>query len=242
MNILFTISGEGRRFAEAGYKTPKPLIEVLGRKMIEWGADSCNFLDRLEKGKIIFTVRKEHLEQFFIEEELKKIYGESIVIVPVDSQFWPKGQAGHALAAKEHIDNDSRLFIFSCDTFSPSAVAEMIEDEDPDGIIPCFISCDPKFSYAKLDENGYVSETAEKKVISNLATAGHYYFKHGADFIESVKAMQVTGLTFNGEYYVAPCYNYLIQKKKKVKIILVSENWVLGTPEELDYFLKNYLK
>jgi len=240
INILVPISGEGRRFKEAGFLEPKPLIKVLDKFMVQWGVGSCDFLNELTQHKLIFTVRKEHVDEFKIDQKLRELFGSATIVIPIDTDNWPKGQAGHALAAKEYINNNNRLFIYSCDTFSLSPSAELIDREDPDGILPCFEASEDRFSYAKLDQDGYVCETAEKRVISNLATTGHYYFRRGSDFVDAVESMIKNKDTFNNEYYVAPCYNFLIKRGKKLRVVMVKSNWVMGTPAELEYFLEYY--
>jgi len=164
------------------------------------------------------------------------------VIISIDTDHWPKGQAGHCLAAKDYINNENRLFIYSCDTYSLSPIWDMIETEDPDGILPCFKSTENRFSYARLDDGDYVCETAEKRPISDLATNGHYYFRHGLDFVRAIESMIKNEEKFNDEYYVAPSYNFLIKEGKKIRVVMVTNNWVMGTPIELEYFLKNYPK
>lgn len=240
INILVPISGEGRRFSVAGFTKPKPLIKVLDKLMVEWGVSSCDFLGELTDYNLIFTVRKEHVEKFKIDQKLKELFGDTIIVIPIDTDNWPRGQAGHALAAKDYINNDNRLFIYSCDTYSLSPAGALIEAEDPAGILPCFRANEDRFSYAKLDQNNYVCATAEKRVISDLATTGHYYFRHGSDFVAAVESMIQNGETFNNEYYVAPCYNFLIKQGKKIRVVMVTSNWVMGTPSELEYFLAHY--
>ena len=240
VNILFPISGQGQRFIDAGFDTPKPLIKVLDKLMIEWAVKSCNFLDKLDDYNLIFTVRLEHIEKYQIDKKLKDLFGSETIIIPIEVDKWPKGQAGHALAAKNYIDNDQPLFIYSCDTYSQTPIEEMIDDEKPDGVLSCFESNEERLSYAKLDKNGYVCETAEKKPISNLASNGHYYFRHGSDFVlateEAIKKRQ----TFNGEYYIAPVYNFLIGLGRKIKVVMVTKNWEMGTSVDLESFITHY--
>lgn len=242
INILVPISGSGQRFKDVGFTEPKPLIRVRDKFMVEWGVGSCDFLHELTDYNLIFTVRKEHMEEFKIGQKLKELFGNETVVIPIDTDNWPRGQAGHALAAKDYINNDNRLFIYSCDTYSLSPVGALIDGEDPDGILPCFKANEDRFSYAKLDQNNYVCETAEKRVISDLATTGHYYFRRGSDFVAAVESMIANGETFKNEYYVAPCYNFLIKQGKKIRVVLVTSNWVMGTPTELEDFLARYPK
>ena len=100
---------------------------------------------------------------------------------------------------------------------------------------------DPKWSYAKTDDNGFVIETAEKKVISDEATVGIFNFKHGRDLVLSAEQMIKDNIRVNNEFYTCPCYNYLIKKGKKIGIYNIGEEYNgmygLGIPKDLEFFL-----
>jgi len=240
VNIVIPMAGAGIRFKNAGFNLPKPLIKIYDEPMIKWAMKSFNFLSKIKKYKLIFIILEDHDVKYKLGNKLKKIYKNKVEIIKINKIT--NGQAETCLKAKKYINNYNKLFIYNCDTFSESNIWETITNEDPDGILTVFKSNNPRFSYAKLDNLGYVSKTAEKKPISNLATTGLYYFKRGSDFVWSAEEMINKKETFNNEFYVAPCYNKLIASGKKIKTVLAKNNWVLGTPEELNYFLKNYKK
>ena len=93
-----------------------------------------------------------------------------------------------------------------------------------------FIATHPKWSFAKLNEDGFVAEVAEKKPISDIATTGIYYWKHGSDYVKYARQMIEENSRTNNEFYVAPTYNYMIPEHKVV-IKQVEQNIELGTPE-----------
>ena len=101
-----------------------------------------------------------------------------------------------------------------------------------------FNAIHPRWSYAKLNEAGFVSEVAEKKVISNKATVGLYYWKFGSDFVKYAEKMITKNLRVNNEFYVCPVYNQAIEDGKKVIIENVKSMFGIGTPEDLQGFLK----
>ncbi len=231
LNILIPMAGLGSRFKNAGFHIPKPLIQVQGKTMIEWAMKSFDFLSKIENYEIFFIVAREDVEAYDLERKLNKLFPSHTKVHVVEKRT--RGQAETCLVAKDYINNHNKLIIYNCDTYSLSPLWEMVEGEDPDGILTCFMADHPRYSYAKVDKFGYVSETAEKKVISNLATTGMYYFKRGLDFVNAAETMIQKDQTFNGEFYVAPLYNQLIQQGKRIKIVLVTKNIVMGTPEEL---------
>ena len=94
------------------------------------------------------------------------------------------------------------------------------------------------YSYAKFDK-GFVTETAEKKVISNLALSGLYYYKEFSYFIESAHYIISKNIHVNNEYYIAPGYNYLIDNGKKIILDKVKNISIIGVPSDYENYKKN---
>lgn len=240
INIIIPMGGFGSRFAKAGFTTPKPLIISHGKTLIEWAVASFGSLIEKSNVHIIFVISEEHELTYQMTEKLQSFFGTDIEVV---IEYPPlRGQASGCLAAKSLINNFNQLVIYNCDTYTTGneAMLDIIAAERPDGIIACFDATDPRYSYARLDEFGYVDQTREKEAISNHASTGLYYFRRGRDFVNAVEAMMARNETSKGEYYVAPCYNELLKSGKKIKIYNVKDNWVLGTPEELAVFDTTY--
>ena len=237
MNVLIPMAGAGTRFQEAGYSFPKPLIDVKGKPMIQQVVDSLNI-----EARHIFIVQKEHYDQYALHHTLNLI-SPNCEIVQVDGVT--EGAACTTLLAKELINNSEALLIANSDQYldwdSNQFMYSMTAD-DIDGGILTFPSTHPKWSYAEIDTNGLVVEVAEKIPISDHATVGVYYFKRGADYVTAAEQMIKKNIRTNGEFYVCPAYNECILNKEKIKIHEISESqmWGLGTPEDLDYFLRHH--
>jgi dTDP-glucose pyrophosphorylase len=92
----------------------------------------------------------------------------------------------------------------------------------------------------KVNEHGFVTEVAEKRPISDIATVGIYFWKHGSDYVKFANKMILKNSRFNGEFYTCPVFNEAIQDGKKIKAKKIDKMWGLGTPEDLDFYLKNY--
>jgi beta-phosphoglucomutase-like phosphatase (HAD superfamily)/dTDP-glucose pyrophosphorylase len=235
MNVLVPMAGAGSRFAQAGYTFPKPLIEVRGKPMIQVVVENLNI-----EAHYIFLVQKEHYEKYNLQYMLNLI-APGCDIVQVDGIT--DGAACTTLLAKHLIDNDEPLVIANSDQFvewNSNEVLYAFTADGVDGGILTFESTHPKWSYAKLDSNGFVAEVAEKKVISNHATVGIYYWKRGKDYVNAVCNMMAAGDRVNGEYYVCPAFNHAINIGLKIRIKEVKGMYGLGTPEDLNYFLQNY--
>jgi dTDP-glucose pyrophosphorylase len=146
------------------------------------------------------------------------------------------------LLAKKFINNEDSLIIANSDQYiewDPIDFLYFVQENKADGGILTFESMHPKWSYAKLDENGNVTEIAEKKVISNLATVGIYWYKRGCEYINYAEQMIKKDIRVNGEFYVAPIFNEYIQDGKKILTYNVNKMQGLGTPEDLESFINN---
>jgi dTDP-glucose pyrophosphorylase len=113
-----------------------------------------------------------------------------------------------------------------------------MRQKQADAGILTFHATHPKWSFAKVEEStGLVTEVAEKRPISNIATVGIYYYKHGRDFVNGAEQMIAKNIRVNNEFYVCPVFNELIGDGKKVYNYPVAEMCGLGTPEDLNKFL-----
>ena len=233
LNVLVPMAGAGKRFADAGYTFPKPLIEIDTKPMIQWVIECLNI-----KANFIFLIQKEHQEKFNISSVLK-ILKPNCKIIEINELT--EGAACTTLLAENYINNNNPLIIANSDQYirwNSSTTMYNITTKKYDGAILTFKSIHPKWSYVKEDKNNLVSEVAEKKVISDKATVGVYYWKHGSDYIKYAKQMIKENIRVNNEFYVCPVYNQAISDKKKIKAIEVEEMMGLGTPEDLNQFLK----
>ena len=237
MNILIPMAGAGSRFAEQGYTFPKPLIEVGNKPMIQVVVDNLNI-----QANYIFIVQKAHYEKYNLETVLNMVAPGCTI---VQTEGITEGAACTTLLAKEHIDNEEPLIIANSDQFvewNSNEVLYAFTTEGVDGGILCFNSTHPKWSYAKLDENGFVSEVAEKQPISTNATVGIYYWSRGSLYVNSAERMIERDIRTNNEFYVCPAYNELVEDGGKIRVKTIKEDgmWGLGTPEDLKHFLSNY--
>ena len=237
MNVLIPMAGAGSRFQQAGYTFPKPLIDVKGKPMIQVVVENLGI-----DANFIFVVQKEHREKYNLDTLLNLIAPNSKV-VEVDGLT--EGAACTALLAKEYIDNDNPLFFANSDQFVEWDSTEFMykmNETDADGGIVSFRATHPKWSFAKINESGLVTEVAEKNPISDIATVGYYYWKKGSDFVKYAEEMIEKDIRVNNEFYVCPVFNQAIEDGKEIRTFDIPKMWGLGTPEDLKYYLENYGK
>jgi len=234
LNVLIPMAGAGSRFADAGYTFPKPLIEVRGKSMIQVVVDNIG-LD----ANYHFVVQKEHREKYNLDTMLNLI-AENCKVIEVDGLT--EGAACTALLAKKFINNNQPLFFANSDQWvdwDPVEFMYKMQETKSDGGIVTFEANHPKWSFAKTNNDGIVTEVAEKKPISTNATVGYYYWKHGSDFVKYAEEMIRKNIRVNNEFYVCPVYNQAIKDGKIIRISRAKAMWGLGTPEDLDYYVKN---
>ena len=235
MNVLIPMAGAGSRFAAAGYTFPKPLIEVNGKPMIQVVSENLNV-----EAHFIYIVQKEHYDKYNLKQLLNLI-SPGCDIVQVDSLT--EGAACTTLLAKELINNDEPLLMANSDQYVEWNSNECLYAFTADGVdggIVTFRATHPKWSFAKLGDDGFVTEVAEKNPISDIATVGIYYWKKGSDYVKYAEQMIEKNIRTNGEFYVCPVFNEAIGAGKKIRVKDIPKMWGIGTPEDLNYFLEHH--
>jgi NDP-sugar pyrophosphorylase family protein len=236
------MAGNGQRFIDAGFALPKPMINVCGKPMIERVIENLNI-----DAKYHFIVKKEHIDRYSIDLLLKSKVPDCNVI---SIDYKTEGAVCSALLAFDggFIDPDSELIITNCDQifeWNPEGFLQLARKND--GALLCHLDNHPKWSYCcgqKSSQNTMlVSSVVEKPQtapINNFANVGFYYWKKAGVFRECCKAMIDKNDRVNGEFYIAPSYNYMLNPPKNkftskltVSAMLCEKMHGLGTPEDL---------
>jgi HAD superfamily hydrolase (TIGR01509 family) len=234
VNVVIPAAGRGSRFEQAGYVHPKPLIDVAGRPMIDMVLE-----DLREVGRPIVLLQQEHIDRYRADSVIEHSSPGSRV-VPVSGIT--EGAACTVLLAEEHIDGPSELVLANSDQVVDADIADFVSqmrNMGADGGILTFRAHEEKWSYARTDDTGRVVEVAEKRPISDQATVGIYWFRHGSTFVRCAKRMIERDARVNGEFYVCPVFNELIAEGGDVRIWEIDRDAMhgVGTPEDLDAFL-----
>lgn len=240
INIVIPMAGLGTRFTRAGFKDPKPFIDVGGKPMI------IRVLENLSIAGAHFTliIRKEHTA--IMDKCLSRVKGDfKIRLIQIDKPT--EGAICTVLFSHRYVNNDDLLLLANSDQIVDFGLKNYIDDmltRGLDGSILTFRDKDAKWSYARVNEQGMVEEVREKAVISEFATVGLYLFRRGRQFIENSIDMIIENHRVNNEFYTAPVYNFLIKNGLKIGIFNIDREKMhgLGTPEDLEIFLKNVKK
>jgi NDP-sugar pyrophosphorylase family protein len=243
INLVIPMAGEGSRFRSRGYSFPKPLIQMPdGNPMIKMVIDCLG----IKRANWHFIIKAEHENQYRLGQIIPRMvkpwqpHGVSIHTLHETTE----GAACTVLTLRNQINNDAPLIVANSDQYwqwHAPRFLNFLESQSKtqagvvDGAILTFKSFHPKWSFI-LVKDGFVERVAEKDPISDDATVGVYYWRQGKFFVDSADEMIRLGQRINGEYYVAPTYNKMIQKGRVVIPYSVSEMQGVGTPEDLEKF------
>jgi dTDP-glucose pyrophosphorylase len=225
LNVLIPMAGRGQRFVDAGYKMPKPLIDVCGKPLIQRVVESLGI-----DGKYIFCVLKEHIDKFKIDEILRKIKKDCEIVVVDDIT---EGAVSTCLLAERFIWHGPLIIANSDQIVSFDRPRFLGNTLYYDGCILTFPAFDKKWSFVLTDHYGRVNSVVEKEVVSTQANCGIYSWKNGADFVKSAKEMIKREIRTNNEFYIAPSYNLLIVNDKHIQSQPTEGMYPCGTPDDL---------
>lgn len=231
------MAGEGSRFKNAGWTTPKPLIELKGKPLFVRAIESVKVDGAPMKYSLI--VRQEHIDEYGINNGIEAILPDANIY---SVQKTTRGAVETCLVAETGIADDDAVVVMDCDLeFRSEAYRKIIEeclkDENATGgALVSFESDLPKYSYAEIDGNGNVVRTAEKEVISNHALCGAYFFASGKEFKEVAHQLLDAPME-KPEFYVSLLYNRLLAQGDTVKLAPMEMYHSYGTPEELSRYL-----
>lgn len=237
LNVLIPMAGQGSRFEKAGFTFPKPLIDVMGKPMIQMVVENLNI-----EARYIYVVRREHYEKYNLQYMLNLITPNCEIIL---TDGLTEGAACTALLAKDLINTDAPLLMANSDQYvewNSSEFMYSMANSNADGGILTFTAVSPKWSFVKKNDLGLVTEVAEKKPISDIATCGVYWFRRGSDFVSAAEQMIDKNIRVNNEFYVCPIFNELILNKKHIRTFHIDRMWGTGTPEDLATFISSHDK
>lgn len=189
-------------------------------------------LKTIINGKFIIIVKRSDVIKFHFDDIIKLVIPNAMVIVAEGATC---GSACTCMLSVDSIDNDEELFIANCDYIVTRNWQNFIEEfrqKNYDGGIVIFDDIHPKWSFVKLNDNDLVVEAAEKRPISRNATTGHYYYRHGSDFIKYAKKMIKKGASVNELYYCCPIYNEMILDQKLIGVERIEKNEIFSLKDQ----------
>lgn len=239
VQLVVPMAGLGMRFVEANYKTLKPLIPIHGVPMIRLVID--NLMSDLI-GHVVVVAQRETVETVDLRAILSDLQI-PVTIVAVDKLT--EGPADTVLQARQVLNDNLPLVIANSDQYVDANLEKYYGELMAEGNLGTILTMEddnPKWSYVELNGTGLVINVKEKVVISNQATVGVYGYSKAQLAWNAFSEMWQANDRTNGEFYVAPAYNYLI----KAGVPVTTTNlgpvrtvmYGLGTPEDLESFIE----
>jgi NDP-sugar pyrophosphorylase family protein len=222
LNILVPIAGDSVFFKEENTLFPKPMYDVDGKMMIERVV--ANLAQIKGDTRFIFVVNEKDCAQHYLDNVLNLLTENTCEVIKVSGKT--KGAVCTCLLAIEYINSTDKLIICNGDQVIDDDLSEILkqfEDEEADAGVICFESIHPRWSFVRLDDEGIVIETSEKRPISKNAIAGFYYFKEGKSFISMAQRSIEKDRQINNSYYIAPTLNELILEGKKISLFQLQD-------------------
>jgi len=243
MQIIIPMSGIGKRFMEAGYHDPKPLIEIDGKPIIE-------HVINLFPGENNFTFicNNQHLKETKMRDILERICPQGhIYEVPVENRQGPV----HAVwQVFDKIKDDEECIVSYCDYgtwWDYQGFLKDTRERNADGCVACYRGFHPHMlgtdNYAFLKDKGdrWMEAIQEKKPFTDnrmeeWASNGTYYFKTGAIMKKYFNRLMEREMKVKDEYYVSMVYNLLVEDGLKVSIFEIEHMLQWGTPYDLEVY------
>jgi NDP-sugar pyrophosphorylase family protein len=222
LNILVPIAGDSVFFKSENTLFPKPMYDVDGKMMIERVVSNLSQING--DTRFIFVVNEKDCRQHYLDNVLNLLTENNCEVIKVAGST--KGAVCTCLLAIEYINSSDKLIICNGDQVIDedlNHVLEAFEKENADAGVICFESMHPRWSFVRLDDDGSVIETSEKRPISKNAIAGFYYFNEGKDFIKMAQRSIEKDRQVNNSYYIAPTLNELILEGKSISIYQIQE-------------------
>ena len=234
--LIMPMAGAGRRFIDAGYLNPKPLISVKGKPLYEWALQSLENLEILYD-EAIFIVRLQDAVYFHIGARIQaKVPGAKIIAISDKTE----GAALTIKAATPYLNEDDSVIISNCDHYfegygSDYRWSDMVRDHQAGMTLFQCPERESKWSYADYDGTK-ISEVREKDPFTDWATSGIYYWEKAYEMLLSIDSMVSLNKRVNNEFYVCPIFNESIVMGLSVGAIEINRMIGLGTPEDVKEF------
>lgn len=214
MKVLILAAGEPHGSADE-HDYPLCLAEFDGVTLLERITRKCAALPASEW---IFALRERDVRRYHLDNIVRQLVARARTLVVHDNT---RGAACTALLAAGSIDNADELLIVSANEVVDvdfAALADSFRLRGLDAGTLVFPSVHPRYSYVRLDPQGFVLEAAEKNPISNDAMAGIQWFARGRDFVRAAKQTIRKDAHVDGSFYVAPTFNELVLEQALIGV------------------------
>lgn len=211
--LILAAADQPGDFEDSDY--PLCLTEFDGTTLIERIARKCA---ELPASEWIFAMREREVRRYHLDNIVRQLVPSPRILIVRDDT---RGAACTALLAAGSIDTDEELLIVSANEVVDVDLAPLVESFRVRGLDAgtiVFPSVHPRYSYVRLDPQGFVLEAAEKNPISSDAMAGIHWFARGRDFVHCAKQTIRKDAHVEGSFYVSPTFNELVLEQSLIGV------------------------
>ena len=215
MKVIIPLAGKGTRLRPHTHITPKPMLKIAGKPVIDYVMEDLQRLGTVEQVVYITGHLKDKVEAYTRAK------------YPFDSVFIEQkvqdGTAGAVGLARDYVDQP--VFIIFVDTIFDADLS-VVNRTDADGIIWVKTVDDyQRFGVVVTDDDGNMTKIVEKPTtpISKRANIGLYYIRNWKLLYEGIEHTLQQPKN-KGEYYLTDAFQYMIDHGAKIKVIDV-EGW-----------------
>ena len=235
MKIIIPIAG-AEYFDKSDFIYPKPIIDINDKPLIEYVIN--NLKDIEGDNQFVFILKQSLCEKFNIDYTIRQLTDNPLIIKLKDQT---KGAACTVLMAIDQISSEEEVIVVNSDQYFLENVTKAIDsfrNNEADGGLITFNSVHPRWSFALVNEQNMVIQTAEKRPISKNAIAGFYYYSKFQFFIDSASNSILNEDYYDDKIYLSSTINQLILLNKKVMAYQIkNENFIsFYTPQKIKEF------
>jgi len=215
MKVIIPLAGKGTRLRPHTHITPKPMLKIAGKPVIDYVMEDLQRLGNVEQVIYITGHLKDKVELY-----ARAKYPFDAVFIEQEVQ---DGTAGAVALAKPYVDQP--VFIIFVDTIFDADLS-VVNRSDADGIIWVKTVDDyQRFGVVVTDADGHMTKIVEKPStpISKRANIGLYYIKNWKLLYEGID-WTLKQPKNKGEFYLTDAFQYMIDHGAKIKVIDV-EGW-----------------
>ena len=243
LQIVVPAAGEGRRFAEAGYEVPKPLVPAAGAPMVVRAVRDLPAADR-----VVFVVRAEHVRDYRIDEQLRRHFpGCRVVTV----EGVTEGQACTVRLAADALEPDWPVIVAACDNthvYDRAKLARLMADPAVECLIWTYrgdtrvLAAPEQHGWVRVDGDRVVEVSCKRPIsdapLEDHVVSGFFSFRTARGMIEAIDRMVEADVRVGGEFYLDTVPNLLVADGRDVRVFEVEKYIGWGTPRDLDDFEK----
>lgn len=224
MKIIVPLAGPDFELADGRVKAE---IDLDGQPLLRRALESRPWWTNGEASDadLVFVLKCSARTQAFADGLLREWYPRARVVMISDHACGAALSAQAGLALVAHVEEpaivDLADILYDCDL---SIVETFASGASIDAVALVFPSDRPEYSYLSVDEKGEFIEAAEKRVISNSASAGTYIYRSPAWMLRAIAHSldNRDAVRFRNLFYVCPLYNGIRASGGRVTLVNVT--------------------